>query len=984
MAQVTHRVSTPSTSNTNSYPSGAFTPAVGDLLVVFVGVTASAIDGTLVDSQGGTYTLVRTASKNTSADRLLLFVANQLVASATSTTVTYDCTGDNGTGCIIHVASVAGMSRSGASAISQQAAQNNQAGGAAPAPVFAFNCKTTDPTLGCVFNATNPAGMNPPTNWNEGAADVGYNTPPTGSEYVWRNSGFTGTTITWASNSATEFCALTVELDSSSDKRHGTDSVLKKVDQDLRHGADSYLAVDAVIVDKNFSTDSVLKKVDQGLQYSTDSALKKVDQDLRFGTDSHLRDVVFGWKSCTFCYLFGSDSLWHKFGVVSGLLTDIEQVASLPAEDGTWISGLAWYSKDRDDNLYHKLEVLSGVLVDSAQSAARPAPPLVDIITDTALFVFGDDSLYHCLRVINGVLIDSYQSATLPPAVDKLHSTDSHLKRVDFDLRHGTDSFLAESVGAVNLRHSTDSALQKLDTSVQHSTDSLLKRLDQPLRHGTDSHLRDIVFGWVSCTNFYLFGDDSLWHKFGIEGSVLKDLAQSASLPAPDGTWVSGLAWYSKDRDDGLYHKLEVIGGVLVDSAQSATHPSSPLQDIITDTALFVFGDDSLYHTLRVIGGVLQDSYQSATLPPATDKFFSTDSLLKKSDTERKHGTDSYLAVEGAGTSDVRYSTDSLLKKPDSELRHGTDSTLKKVDSDLRHSSDSTLQKVDQPLRHSTDSVLQKLNQPVAHSSDSLLKKLDTDRRHGTDSYLAQQGVNELRHGTNSVLKRLDTELKHGTDSALQKVNQELRHGTNSALQKQSDLRNSSDSLLRKLDTSTAHGTSSVLRRENADLRYSSDSFLLRTADVRHGTDSFLVSVAETSHSTDSWLAGARDTLHSTDSFLELGAAPEAFGIIIARLRGSVIVTDPTTPTIAYKVPEHHVRIILDLNKNMFMEDGRSLFLWPTHGSRVTRVGSPYYDVRIQWFGQGTRAVVHERWLLDSSVTGTPTYGDFIVLRPDI
>lgn len=213
MASVTHGQTLASTSNLSAFTTTSFTPTAGDLLVVFVAKTASVNDGSVTDSLGGTYTLIRNASKNTSADRLQLFVANQF-ASGSAMTVTYDCTGDATTGCIILVERVAGMGRVGSNAVSQNAAQNNQAGGGTPAPVFSFNCITTDPTLGCVFNATNPAGLTAPTGWTI-LANTGYATPTSGAEDVSRDSGFTGTTITWGSVSGTAFCDIIVELDAS-------------------------------------------------------------------------------------------------------------------------------------------------------------------------------------------------------------------------------------------------------------------------------------------------------------------------------------------------------------------------------------------------------------------------------------------------------------------------------------------------------------------------------------------------------------------------------------------------------------------------------------------------------------------------------------------------------------------------------------------------------------------------------------------------
>src|SRR5262249_36569936 len=84
-----------------------------------------------------------------------------------------------------------------------------------PAPVFGASALTGNVTLGAVFNANNPAAMTPPTSWTE-QNDTGYNTPTTGQEYVSRDSGFTGTTITWGNASGSAFSAITVELDTTS------------------------------------------------------------------------------------------------------------------------------------------------------------------------------------------------------------------------------------------------------------------------------------------------------------------------------------------------------------------------------------------------------------------------------------------------------------------------------------------------------------------------------------------------------------------------------------------------------------------------------------------------------------------------------------------------------------------------------------------------------------------------------------------------
>lgn len=212
-ATVTHRVATASTSNATSYASGSFTPAAGDLLVAFVVTSGTVATGTMTDSQSLGFTKITSALKNASADTVYAFVSNSQ-AAASSMTVTFDCTGDAATGAIIFVVSVSGLTKVGLSAIAQSATQENQTAGGTPAPAFNNATRIGNPTLGCIGNSSNPAGLTPPTNWTEDAAgDTGYNSPTTGGEYAFRDSGFNGTTITWGGTSATAFSGIVLEID---------------------------------------------------------------------------------------------------------------------------------------------------------------------------------------------------------------------------------------------------------------------------------------------------------------------------------------------------------------------------------------------------------------------------------------------------------------------------------------------------------------------------------------------------------------------------------------------------------------------------------------------------------------------------------------------------------------------------------------------------------------------------------------------------
>lgn len=218
MATVTHREGLADT-GAGPNTSGSFSPAAGDLLVVFVVASATSLDpAALTSSIGGfTFSQVERATYSTSVNSIYAFVSDALVTDTSAQTVTFTAGGDQPTGTIIFVFSISGVHKFGPTAIRQTAVQDNQAASGTPAPAFAVAALTGNPTLGCVGNNSNPATMTAPTNWTEPAseADLGYNNPTTGGEVVFRDSGFTGTTITWGSTSATVFGALILEVDAS-------------------------------------------------------------------------------------------------------------------------------------------------------------------------------------------------------------------------------------------------------------------------------------------------------------------------------------------------------------------------------------------------------------------------------------------------------------------------------------------------------------------------------------------------------------------------------------------------------------------------------------------------------------------------------------------------------------------------------------------------------------------------------------------------
>lgn len=228
MASCTHRITYAiTTAASPTITTAAFTPAAGELLVVLVMASGTVAVGAMTGTQQGqTFTMVASSAWGTNTN--YVFISNNL-ADASSMTVTYDATGDPSTGQAIVVYGVSGMSKTGAGAYRQY---DSSAGASGTTPAVTFSLfglgavLTGNPTLCLVGNSTSPATITPPTGWTEPTGvpnsgtgvngDTGYATPTSGCETCFRDSGFTGTTITWGSTSATAWGALVIELDTSS------------------------------------------------------------------------------------------------------------------------------------------------------------------------------------------------------------------------------------------------------------------------------------------------------------------------------------------------------------------------------------------------------------------------------------------------------------------------------------------------------------------------------------------------------------------------------------------------------------------------------------------------------------------------------------------------------------------------------------------------------------------------------------------------
>ena len=229
----------------------SITPAVNTLLVAFASVSANTQTApTMTDNQGGTYTLVGQAYWLSSADNMFAFVRNTLVTTSTATVITLDT--NTNTAAEIEVVAFAGMTRTGAAAVKQFTSHGNNTAVTVPVLTFSSNVTTTDATIVAVASGDNNAA--PPSGWNE-RKDASQSSPVTCLETATRNSGFTGTTITYGGTQDTSYAEMALELDnsvSSPPVDAGVDSMV--ADASVVDAAPDATPADASLVDAGSST----------------------------------------------------------------------------------------------------------------------------------------------------------------------------------------------------------------------------------------------------------------------------------------------------------------------------------------------------------------------------------------------------------------------------------------------------------------------------------------------------------------------------------------------------------------------------------------------------------------------------------------------------------------------------------------------------------------------------------------------------------
>jgi hypothetical protein len=199
---------------TGTNPTVTFTPAVGDLIIVFCQATgnANAAPTCSDGNTGGTYTLVATAANGASTNMMSCFVRTATVPNTTSTTVTVAIGAHTATEVVVYALS--GATVYGSGAIAQNAIQANQASGT-PTPTFSSLPNLYNLVLSAVGNVTNPAGVTAsagtsPT-WTRDQ-NTGQVSPVCGICTEHTNNNLQTTAVAWGSTSPSAFASMALEL----------------------------------------------------------------------------------------------------------------------------------------------------------------------------------------------------------------------------------------------------------------------------------------------------------------------------------------------------------------------------------------------------------------------------------------------------------------------------------------------------------------------------------------------------------------------------------------------------------------------------------------------------------------------------------------------------------------------------------------------------------------------------------------------------
>lgn len=191
------------------------TPTLNDLIILVTIYSDGTAGGAAVSDNnsdgGGSYTKIAGTTFGATVKTCDLWVRNARIGSATSTVFTLADPPGSDTGSGITVGRWTGFSDAGAGIVRQSSPFGTFAAAATPAATFPVAALTGNSVIAVAWNASSTPTLTPPASYTE-RLDAGYSSPTCGIEYATRDSGETGTTITWGSTSPTQGVCIVAEL----------------------------------------------------------------------------------------------------------------------------------------------------------------------------------------------------------------------------------------------------------------------------------------------------------------------------------------------------------------------------------------------------------------------------------------------------------------------------------------------------------------------------------------------------------------------------------------------------------------------------------------------------------------------------------------------------------------------------------------------------------------------------------------------------
>lgn len=186
-----------STNNSVPYVSGSFTPASNCMLLLFFEVESAVVTGTITVT-GGSLTWTKQVEVNPASGRTQCLYTAPVSTSPGSMTVTIDDTSGDSSGCNATIIEVTGVNTTLVQTANVSANTTITLGGA---------MNTNNIGVLAAFNTSNPAGITEPSGWTE-LVDTGHNSPTSGMEVSYKNTGSTSSSLTVSSSATMIFVEL--------------------------------------------------------------------------------------------------------------------------------------------------------------------------------------------------------------------------------------------------------------------------------------------------------------------------------------------------------------------------------------------------------------------------------------------------------------------------------------------------------------------------------------------------------------------------------------------------------------------------------------------------------------------------------------------------------------------------------------------------------------------------------------------------------